>query len=161
MKRAISAWLHKFSEAAEKALATEFLHQNLTTDASKAEFVLFLLGDAKDMSSKNRPFIWESAYNYPEADAARRQVRSLTYIDDVFRTNNCSKGIFQGRLVARTFLEHLLSVSGVPKDLRIQERPAGALILSIQAVCIFHSFIPPSLIERLTGTSFASILGIR
>ena len=74
MKRAISAWLHRFSDAAEKALAIEFRHQDLKTDTAKAEFVNFLLGDATDMSSKNRPFIWESAYNYPETDAARRHV---------------------------------------------------------------------------------------
>jgi hypothetical protein len=53
MKRAISAWLHKFSEAAEKALTAEFLRQDLKTDAKKAEFVRFLLGDVNDISSKN------------------------------------------------------------------------------------------------------------
>jgi hypothetical protein len=135
MKRAISAWLHKFSEAAEKALTAEFLRQDLKTDAKKAEFVRFLLGDVNDISSKNRPFIWESVYDNPKADdAARPQVQSIACIDAMFL--NVEKGIFQGRLVARTFLEHLLVTSGVPKGLRIRERPVGALILSIQAVCL-------------------------
>jgi hypothetical protein len=37
---------------------------------AKAEFAQFLLGDANDLSSKNRPFIWdsESVYDYPDAE---------------------------------------------------------------------------------------------
>lgn len=44
------------------------------------------------------------------------------------------QGIFQGRLVARTFLEHILATSSVEDHNRVLERPVGALIMSIQAV---------------------------
>ena len=60
MKRTISTWLHRFAQVAEKAVT-------FNTDVAKAEFVQFLLGDPKDLSSKNRPFIWESVYD--DADA--------------------------------------------------------------------------------------------
>ena len=44
------------------------------------------------------------------------------------------QGIFQGRLVARTFLEHILATSSIEDKNRVLERPVGALIMSIQAV---------------------------
>ena len=78
MKRFISAWLHKFKDAAEDAVSEEFKRQRLKTDAAKAEFVHFLLGDPNDISSKNRPFIWESIYDDPKAE---RQVTFFFYVD--------------------------------------------------------------------------------
>jgi len=65
------------------------------------------------MSDKNRPFIWETVY---EDRTARRE------------------GMFQGRLVARTFLEHLLDIDGIDEADRVPKRPVGALILAVQAV---------------------------
>ena len=53
MKRAISSWLHKLVDTAEKAVANEFKHQGLKTE-DKAKFAKFL-GD-KAIASKNRPF---------------------------------------------------------------------------------------------------------
>jgi hypothetical protein len=53
MKRAISSWLHKFVDTAEKAVANKFKHQGLKTDEDQAKFKL--LGD-KVIASKNRPF---------------------------------------------------------------------------------------------------------
>ncbi|KAF8231591.1 hypothetical protein L208DRAFT_1378060 [Tricholoma matsutake] len=112
MKHSILAWLHKFKDAAEDAVSEEFKRQGLKTDAAKAEFVHFLLGDLNNISSKNHPFIWESIYDDPKAER---------------------QGIFQGQLFAQTFLEHLVAISGIPEDYHVQECPVGALVLSIQA----------------------------
>jgi hypothetical protein len=62
MRCGISAWLHKFATAAEKALATEFEHQGLTTTEEKAALVKLLLGDPDDISSKHQPFLWRTVY---------------------------------------------------------------------------------------------------
>lgn len=59
-------WLHKFAIAAEKALIAEFACQHITTVEEKAIFVRFLLGDVDDILSKNRPFLWKSAYDLGE-----------------------------------------------------------------------------------------------
>jgi hypothetical protein len=67
MKCAISSWLHKFADIAEKAIIDEFRRQGLKMDADKAKFAQFLLGDQKNISSRKRPFIWESVYDNPEA----------------------------------------------------------------------------------------------
>jgi hypothetical protein len=42
--------------------------------------------------------------------------------------------MFQGRLVARTFLEHLLAIDSIDEADRVPKRPVGALILAVQAV---------------------------
>lgn len=42
--------------------------------------------------------------------------------------------MFQGRLVAWVFLEHLQVINGLDKSEHVQERPIGALILAVQAV---------------------------
>jgi hypothetical protein len=65
IKRAISTWLHKFADTAEKAVATELVRQNLVTVVDRSRFVNFLLGSVTDMSEKNRPFIWDSVYDQP------------------------------------------------------------------------------------------------
>ncbi|KAH9162335.1 hypothetical protein EDB89DRAFT_2079814 [Lactarius sanguifluus] len=124
VKRAISSWLHKFADTAEKALNTEFSRQGLQTQEERATFVQSLLGDVDNMSDKRCPFIWESAYDDPSA----RQ-----------------EGIFQGRLVARTFFEHIQIVNTIDAENRVQEKPVGALIYSIQAV---HR----ALLYSVTGT---------
>ncbi|KAI0251374.1 hypothetical protein BJV78DRAFT_1282636 [Lactifluus subvellereus] len=124
IRRAISSWLHKFADAAEKALAAEFTRQGLQTQEERAVFVQRLLGDADDMSDKKRPFIWESTYDDPSA----RQ-----------------EGIFQGRLIARTFFEHIQIMNAINTEDRVQEKPVGALIYSIQAV---HR----ALLYSVTGT---------
>lgn len=67
IKRAISSWIHKFADTAEKALITEFTRQGLQTTEERATFVQHLLGNAGDTSDKKRPFIWESAYDEPSA----------------------------------------------------------------------------------------------
>ncbi|KAG5650380.1 hypothetical protein H0H81_012432, partial [Sphagnurus paluster] len=43
-------------------------------------------------------------------------------------------GLFQGRLIARVFPEHLNMQHGIPANFRVEQEPIGALILSIQAV---------------------------
>ena len=60
-------WLNKFAGAAVKALEAEFVHQKISTIAEKSEFVRFLLGDADNLSSKNRLFLWQSVYDDPDA----------------------------------------------------------------------------------------------
>jgi hypothetical protein len=67
IKRAISNWLHKFADTAEKALVAEFAQQGLVTKEERAEFVTFLLRNVEDLSDKKRPFIWETAYDNPSA----------------------------------------------------------------------------------------------
>ena len=67
IKRAISSWIHKFADTAEKALSLEFTRQGLQIQEERATFVQRLLGNAGDMSDKKRPFIWESAYDEPSA----------------------------------------------------------------------------------------------
>jgi hypothetical protein len=49
--------------------------------------------------------------------------------------------LFQGRLVARTFLEHIHATLTVEDEHRIPKRPVGALIMSIQAVCTGFTWI--------------------
>jgi hypothetical protein len=44
------------------------------------------------------------------------------------------QGIFQGRLVAQTFLEHLQVINSIDQKFRVKEPPVGALILAVQAV---------------------------
>jgi hypothetical protein len=68
MRRGHSAWLHKFSTAAEKALSVEFDHQHLTTAEERSSFVTYLLGDDKDMSSRERPFLWKTAHETSDND---------------------------------------------------------------------------------------------
>ena len=63
MKRSSSTWMHKFADAGRDALKEEFTRQGLTTPEDKAEYVAFLLGDADDMSTADRPFIWKSTYD--------------------------------------------------------------------------------------------------
>ncbi|KAF8474319.1 hypothetical protein DFH94DRAFT_805753 [Russula ochroleuca] len=113
IKRAISTWLHKFAETAVKALAAEFAQQGLDTQAGRSSFVIFLLGNIEDLLDKKRPFLWESVYNNPSA----RQ-----------------EGIFQGRLVGQTFLEHLQIINNIDPNERVQEPPVSVLILAVQAV---------------------------
>jgi hypothetical protein len=48
--------------AAERALVAEFECQAITTLEERAGFVQYLLGDADDISSKQRPFLWKSVY---------------------------------------------------------------------------------------------------
>ncbi|KAG5632990.1 hypothetical protein H0H81_000426, partial [Sphagnurus paluster] len=59
IKRAVSSWLHKFADAAVRALDTEYQHRGLREDAQKAGLVLKLIGDhaASAISSKTRPFL--------------------------------------------------------------------------------------------------------
>lgn len=47
------------------------------------------------------------------------------------------KGLFQGRLVASTFVVHVMMSASVPDGFRVLERPIGALIMSVQAVSAF------------------------
>ena len=129
----ISSWIHKFSDTAEKALVTEFTRQGLQTQEDRATFVQKLLGDPKDLSDKKHPFIWESAYDNPSA----RQEVSSGFGCQLFGLNSC-QGIFQGRLITRTFLEHIQVINTVDAKYRVQEKPVGALIYSIQVVC-FHT----------------------
>ena len=92
------------------------------------------------MADKKRPFIWESAYDDPSA----RQEVSFKFGYQLLSNHNSCQGIFQGRLVARTFLEHIQVINTVDSEYRVREKPIGALIYSIQAVC-FHfvcSFYP-------------------
>ncbi|KAF8256835.1 hypothetical protein EI94DRAFT_1710120 [Lactarius quietus] len=96
IKHAISSWIHKFVDAAEKALCTEFTRQDFQTLEERAKFAQNLLGNMNDMSDKKHPFIWESAYDEPSA----RQ-----------------EGIFQGRLVMRTFFEHIQVINSVDADI--------------------------------------------
>ncbi|RDB14733.1 hypothetical protein Hypma_016566 [Hypsizygus marmoreus] len=129
IKRGLSNWLNKLGTAGVKALEAEYLRQGLSTDAEKAELVSMLLGDASDITSKIRPFLWESVYDDPDTDKS---------------------GLFQGRLVARVLSEHLKEIQPIPDDYRIQEPPVGALILSIQAVhrallySVTGSYNPPA-----------------
>lgn len=133
IKRAISSWIHKFADTAEKALVTEFTRQGIQTQGDRATYVQSLLGNAEDMSDKKRPFIWESAYDDPDA---RQEVRlQFGCGHPVVLTHRPSfQGIFQGRLVMRTFFEHLQVINVVDAEYRVQEKPIGALIYSIQAV---------------------------
>ncbi|KAF8258244.1 hypothetical protein EI94DRAFT_1815782 [Lactarius quietus] len=112
-QHAISSWVHKFADIAEKALVNEFARQGLQTREERAALVQTLLGDADNMSDKKHPFIWESAYDDPSARP---------------------EGIFQGQLIARTFFEHVQVINTVDASYQVQEKPIGALIYAIQAV---------------------------
>jgi hypothetical protein len=124
-------------------------------------FVQNLLGNTEDMSDKKRPFIWESAYNEP---SARPEV-SIGFGHQrlgvqVLTAKHSCQGIFQGRLITRTFFEHIQVINTVDAEHRVQEKPIGALIYSIQAVR-FHSItlsvltygqVHRALLYSVTGT---------
>ena len=102
----ISSWIHKFADTAEKALSTEFTRQGIQTQKERAVFVQNLLGNADDTSGKKRPSIWESAYDDPDAwQEVRFQIGCGLPV--VFAHRPSFQGIFQGRLVVRTFFEHM------------------------------------------------------
>ncbi|KAF8261398.1 hypothetical protein EI94DRAFT_1810347 [Lactarius quietus] len=67
IKHAISSWIHKFKDAAEKALGTEFTQQGFQTQEERAAFIQNILSNVNDMSDKKHPFIWESTYDDPSA----------------------------------------------------------------------------------------------
>ncbi|KAI0284150.1 hypothetical protein BC826DRAFT_973461 [Russula brevipes] len=134
IKRGISTWLHKFATAAKKALSMEFEHQGLSGVDEKAAFVQYLLRDTNDMSSKCRPFLWKTAYESDQDEDVRLEVLVHDNSTFVLHLVRALQGIFQGRLVARTFLEHILATSSIEDSNRVLERPVGALIMSIQAV---------------------------
>jgi hypothetical protein len=70
--------------AAERTLSAEFERQRITSDDEKGNFVRYLLGDADDILSKQRPFLWKSAYDPCEdtesPDPNRLQVCYVTHI---------------------------------------------------------------------------------
>jgi hypothetical protein len=76
IKCAISSWVHKFTDTAEKALATEFVQQDLEMAEERADFIQKLLRDATNMSDKKHPFIWETAYDDP---SVQLEVLSIVY----------------------------------------------------------------------------------
>ena len=79
MKRSGSTWLHKFAETGQQALSDEFVRQGLTTAEEKGEFAAALLGDAEDMSTTNRPFIWKSTYEELDPETSEKPyVRHIT-----------------------------------------------------------------------------------
>jgi hypothetical protein len=83
----------------------------------------------------DRPFLWEMVYDTSNPSAKREVMFALW---SVLPSQYVSiQGIFQGRLVARTFLEHVQVINSVGKNHRVQERPVGALALAVQAVCVF------------------------
>jgi hypothetical protein len=82
------------------------------------------------MSAKNRPFLWETVYDNP---SAKKEVRFITA--SLVPTHDAiSQGLYQGRLVGRTFMEHLQIINNIDPKERVQEPPVGALILAVQAV---------------------------
>ena len=115
----ISSWIHKFADTAEKALSTEFAQQGIQTQEERAAFVQNLLGNADDTSDKKRPFIWESAYDDPDA---RQEVRFQIGcgLPVVFTHRPSFQGIFQGRLVMQTFFEHMQVIKMVDAEYRVQ-----------------------------------------
>jgi hypothetical protein len=132
VKRAISAWLHRFAESAEKAVAAEFSRQGLSSKDERATFVRSILGSVDDIHDMDRPFLWETAYDTSNPSAKREVTFALwSVLPSQFVI---IQGIFQGRLVARTFLEHVQVINSVGEDDRVQERPVGALALAVQAV---------------------------
>ena len=79
-------WLHKFADAAERALLAEFTQRGLNTEEARSGFVRRLLGDEKDISAKKRPFLWQTAYDEP---SARQEVRFLLHL--MFHSRFCSQ----------------------------------------------------------------------
>ena len=70
------------------------------------------------------------------------------------------QGLFQGRLVARTFLEHVQIVRTINLEHQLQKHPVGALILAIQAVS-FLSFILCAGLYNCIGTPCAVVFHFR
>ena len=81
------------------------------------------------MSNKKGPFIWESAYNNPSA----WQEVSSGFGCQLFGLNSC-QGMFQGQLIAWTFLEHIQVINTVDTKYHVQEKPIGALIYAKKEV---------------------------
>jgi hypothetical protein len=108
-------WLNKFAGAAVKALEAEFVHQQIETAAEKSEFVHFLLGDADNLSSKNRPFLWQSVYDDPDA---RQEVCNVEIRHFLGIINVCCAHFFAG------------AFSGPPRCTNIPEACSRAVIRS-------------------------------
>jgi hypothetical protein len=94
-------WLNKFAGAAVKALEAEFVHQKITMAAEKSEFVHFLLGNADNLSSKNRPFLCSPFMTIPTLNRRYVMLKSVTF-SALLTCAACIflQGLFQGRLVA-------------------------------------------------------------
>ena len=108
-------WLNKFAGAAVKALEAEFVHQKISTIAEKSEFVRFLLGNADNLSSKNRPFLWQSVYDDPDArqEVCNAETRRFLGIVNVYCVH-----LFAG------------AFSGSPRCMNIPEACSRAVISS-------------------------------
>jgi hypothetical protein len=115
--------------AAEKALIAEFERQDKTTLEEKANFVQFLLGDADDILSKRRPFLWKSAYDRREGpdspDPDRFQVcytHLYLFTNKIF-LRGYSKGVWSRK--------RFLSISWQSEILtRMLDYPTGQLVRS-------------------------------
>jgi hypothetical protein len=92
-------------------------------------------------------------YNNP---SARQEVGFIT--SSPFPTHDTVlQGIFQGRLVGQTFLEHLQIINNIDPNERVQEPPVSVLILAVQAVR--HPFVTVSQIHNVPlGTPSTSVL---
>jgi len=113
-------WLNKFAGAAVKALEAEFVHQKIATAEEKSNFVRFLLGDADNISSKSRPFLWQSVYDNPDA---RQEVRNVEICHFLSIVNMCCVHLFAG------------AFSGSPRRTNIPEACSRAVISSSGVSC--------------------------
>ena len=167
VKRGVSTWLHKFAMAAEKALLAEFDLQCITTVEERGSFVRFLLGDVEDISSKQRPFLWKTAYNPCEdTDAPDPDKFQVCYTHGhtcVWSTNQWhvflrgySKGIWSRK--------HFSSISWQRKvSTRILNCPTGQLARSLCpskqcGISCYISFFLMLIRSFFSGPSRSSLL---
>ncbi|TFK63687.1 hypothetical protein BDN72DRAFT_847356 [Pluteus cervinus] len=149
MKRTLNQWTPQLRECGLKAVRGEILHRfNPETDVQAiADWVRFMVGPLEDLSSKDRPFIWQSRDNANTADDVVLQTDENGQLVEV------KHGKFYGCMVARTLACHLqyIQKNTHPGDPFVPtQRPRGALMMSIQAVhraLLFWAsgkYIPPS-----------------
>lgn len=60
--------MNKLANTGVKALEDEFDCQGLLTPLDRVKLVQVLLGDESDITSKKRPFLWQSVYENPDAE---------------------------------------------------------------------------------------------
>ncbi|KAF5343257.1 hypothetical protein D9758_013418 [Tetrapyrgos nigripes] len=106
----INSWRSKFGTTAINVLDDIFTREQLETAEDKKAYVETQLQG----NPKSRAFYF---LHSGEVNGAMQYA-----------------GTFQSELIARTFAEHLKAIRQVPKDLRQEMKPTGALVLSILAV---------------------------
>jgi hypothetical protein len=134
---------------AENALNAEYAIRGSSSLEQRAVFVSNILGNADDVSHKDRPFLWQSTNNkmiitdgsepWPGEKRVSKLITQICQQLRIFTDmKHLYQGLFLGRMVVKTLAEHLVLTSSVSfgetRLYEVSKKPRGALMLCIQAV---------------------------